>query len=913
MSDRGDGDLELSAAKRALLEQRRRQRRAARERSTSRPSRRPGDGPFPLSFGQQRMWLLDQLHPGLTAYNAGRVLRLRGPLDVGALERALTGIAGRHAALRTTLGIEDDEPVQRIGPAFAISLEPSDVTAAPDPEAAARELIVEEVRRPFDLASGVLMRARLFRLDVQDHMLAIVMHHVASDEGSKLVLFDELGVRYNAARAGRAVELPEPALRYADYAAWEREQVDGGALTGNLQWWREQLADVAAELELPYDRSRPRAFGFTGARYQETLDPAVLAGLRAVAREQGATLFMVLLSAYKALLERYARQGDVVVAVPTSGRMAPEHKGIIGMFGNTVVLRTALEGDPTFRELVSRVRETVVNAFTHEVSFEQLTRELGSDRDQSHFPIAETMFNFFENPSAEAPALDGLEVTPVDIDPGVAKINLALSVSVRADGLRLLWEYSSELFDAATGARISGHLRTVLEAVAADPSIRLSRLPLITASELRTLDELNATATEIPSLPVHELVRARAREQPDAVAVRCGGRSLTYRELDLRANRLAHALIEAGAAPGVLVGLWLDRSVDLIVAIHGVLRAGAAYVPLDPDHPRERVELMLSTAQARLLVSRSDLRDHLDAGEAIVVSVDDPRLEQRPASAPESRAGLRDLAYVIFTSGSTGRPKGVMMEHRSLVNLLTDMAVHPGLRPGETMMGVTTPAFDLSVPDLYLPLICGGTLALARPEEAADPRALARLLAETEAVVVQATPSTWRMLLDDGWLPERPMRIVVGGEAVPVAVAERLAEVMEEVWDFYGPTETCVWSTRWRVAGGLGGTVPIGRPLANTACYVVDGDGNRTPVGVPGELWIGGAGVAPRISRGIRGRRRPVRCRPVRARRSGVPNRGPCAADPGGAARVRRPARSAGQVAGLPDRARRDLAFARAP
>jgi amino acid adenylation domain-containing protein len=823
----------LSPAKRALLQARLEQRPAS-----DGPQPRPDGGPAPLSFAQQRLWLLDQLHPGLSAYNQGRALRLHGPLDVAALEMTLTELVARHEVLRTAFVMEGDAPLQRVLAAAPVRVHVADV-AAGDLE----RIAMEAINQPFDLTAGAPLRSHLLRLAPDDHVLVLVTHHIASDEGSKGVLYHELAELYNAFLAGRESPLAPLPLQYADYAVWERRRAEQGAHEAELAWWRVRLDGAPIELDLPTDRSRAPVPTYSGARLAEMVDPALLDGLRAIGRQEGATLFMVLAAAFGTLVARLSGQDDLLIGTPATGRVRPELEGLMGVFANTAILRVSIEDDPTFLELLRRTREMVAGALLHELPLDRLVEEFVPDRELARNPLFQVLFSFHENPAEDVPAMAGLEVEPVRYDPGVAKLDLSVEAAVRPDGLRLGWEYSGELFDAGSVARISAQLRTLLASVAADPAARVSELEIASPAEREALERFNATAAPIPGDCLHELFAAQAEQRADTVAVACGGRSLTYAELDERSNRLAHELRAAGVVPGTLVGLYLDRSVELFVGLLGVLKAGGAYVPLDPSYPADRLAFQVQDAQAPVVVTTLALAAEAPAGEARVVALDDPALAALPATAPAPLATPRDLAYVIYTSGSTGKPKGVMIEHRSVVNLLESMAVHPGLAAGETMVGVTTFAFDLSVPDLYLPLTTGATLVMARPDEAGDPRALAALIDDSGATVMQATPSTWRMLLDDGWTPRRGMRIVIGGEAVPADIAARLRDVMDEVWNFYGPTETTVWSTCWRV-GEVGSTVPVGTPIANTTILIADRAGNPAPAGALGELCIGGAGVA---------------------------------------------------------------------
>ncbi len=896
----------LSPAKRALLQARLAAREASRRTDAEEGLLpRAGLASAPLSYAQRRLWLLDRFHPGLAAYNVGRALRIRGALDAGALERALSEILARHAVLRSAIVLEGEVPVQRVLRHAPMSLPLARVGDANGEDV--QRLIVEEVRRPFDLAAGRLLRGRLWRLGEADHLLVLTTHHIASDEGSREVLFTELGALYEAFRDGRPSPLAALELQYGDYAAWQRGGMSDARLDAELGWWRTRLAGAPAELELPHDRPRRPVPSYEGARLTLTFDERLLDGLRELARSEGVTLFMVLLAAFQALLARLSGQDDVVVGAPISGRSRPELAPLVGLFANTLVLRCDCSGDPTFLELLGRVREAAVGAYAHqEVPFDRLVEDLAPRRDLSRHPLFQVLFNFIEQPSEQAPALAGLQVEPVEFDPGVTKFDLALVASVRGGGLRVLWEYSSELFEEGSVVALAGRFRRVLEGVVADPGVRVSRLALLSGDERRgILGRGGGVDVAVEGVCVHELVARRALSRPDAVAVRCAGDSLSYGELVRRASRVARELRGLGVAPGVLVGVYLDRSVELLVGLLGVLWAGGAYVPLDPSYPAERLGFMVEDAGVGVLLTRRGLRggvSGISGGGSVpgvlgggsapgasgdgsvpgalgggsapgasgdgsvpgalgggsapgasgggsapgsvreVVCVDDPALERHSSTVPPSLAGPGDLAYVIYTSGSTGRPKGVMIEHRNLSNLLTSMATEPGLGPRDTLLAVTTFSFDIAAFELFGPLTVGGRVVIAPDATSSDPERLLELLGEDDVTVLQATPSLWRMLIEAGLPAMANLRAVCGGEALSPELAGELLSRTPSVWNFYGPTETTVWSACWRV-GELGGVVPIGRPIANTSCYVLDGVGELVAGGVVGELYIGGEGV----------------------------------------------------------------------
>jgi len=802
---------------------------------------------LPASIAQQRVWFLDQLEPeGAAAYNVPLSRRLRGPLDTAALERALSALVARHEPLRTTFTVLDGVPHQLIGPARALELEVVDLGAESDPEARALELVEQDATTPFDLATGPLLRARLLRLAAEDHVLSLTLHHNVVDGWSAGVLNRELAELYGAFVEGREPALPELEIQYGDYAAWQREWIAEGGLDRQLEFWKQYLAGAPALLELPTDHPRPSRQSFRGAIVRTQLGPELRDAVRKLGEREGATLFMTLLTAWVVLLSRYSGQEDIVVASPIANRNRTELEGLIGYFANTIALRASLHDDPTFAELLRRVRGSSLDAFSNQdVPFEKLVEELNPERHLGHNPIAQVLFALQRTVESRT-TLPGLEQEQLRTGKTTAKFDLSLFASENADGLGLSVEYATDLFDEATAQRVLGHYVTLLEAAIADPERPVAELELLTAAERdELLRERNDTAAEYPRACLHELFATQAAARPDAPAVRSGEQRLTYGELDRRANQLAHELIALGVRRGDLVGICMERGTDLVVAMQGVLKAGAAYVPVDPGHPPQRQAFLLEDAQAPVLLTQSALRAHLPAGEARIVCLDEvaERLAAHPAQAPDIEHDPEQLAYVIYTSGSTGRPKGVEITHRSVVNLVTHMRERPGLSPGEVVVNLTTPAFDLSVPDFHLTLCCGAELVIVAREEAQDGELLARRLRECGASFVQATPTTWQLLLDAGWPGQPGMKVVAGGEALSRALVQALLERGAELWHMYGPTETTVWSSIRPLESGSG-PVPLGGPIANTSFYVLDPRGRPVPVGVAGELHIGGHGLA---------------------------------------------------------------------
>ncbi|HET8672338.1 MAG TPA: condensation domain-containing protein, partial [Thermoleophilaceae bacterium] len=658
---------QLSPAKRALLE--RRLARQAPRPSALGPIPRSDLRPAPLSFEQQRLWLLDQLTPGVAAYNVPRVLRLRGPLDVHALRLALDALLERHEPLRTRFELVDGNAVQVVSPNRGALLEVVDLTEMPrgDREREALRLAVETTARPFDLAGELLLRTQLVRLDPTDHLLALVSHHIVSDEGSRAILFDDLATLYASFRDGHPSPLAPPSLRYSDYAAWQR--AEGAPSADGLAWWRQRLSGAPPALELPADLPRPPVQTHAGARYSSRFEPDFASELRMLAQRQRSTPFMVMLTAFAVLANRLSGEDDLVIGAPVSGRNRPELERVIGCFGNTVALRLDASGDPAFAELLGRTRSTAIDAFGHQdVPFERVVRELQPERDLSRSPVFQLMFNYFDGRAGDSSAvLAGVDVEQVEIDPGVSKFDLALVVAEGHDGLIVEWEYSTDLFERGTIERLHRRFERILRAAVERPVTPISELPLLDAREEHEL--LEAGRGPRLAFPadacVHELIAATAAERPDAIAVECGDHSLTYGELERRANGLAHRLIAHGAGGGTLVGVCVERCVELPVALLAVLKTGAAYIPLDPSYPKERLRLMLEDAGAPLVLASASLAGELPSTGATLAILEDElkRAGHAAEGPPVTGVEPSDLAYVIYTSGSTGRPKGVMIEH----------------------------------------------------------------------------------------------------------------------------------------------------------------------------------------------------------------------------------------------------------
>ena len=861
MTDISQRIASLSPEKRALLEARLQRERAA---ATPVPAigKRPAAGPAPLSFAQQRLWFLDQLEPGQAHYNLPLALRLTGDLDVAALSRALDAIVGRHEALRTTFASRNGKPHQVVGAAPRIAVERRDLSTLPegDRAVALRRLLAEELARPFDLSRDGMLRAALVRETDRSHVLILMMHHIAADGWSIGILLDELAALYRAGRSGGEAEVPSLPIQYADYAVWQREWLQGGVEEKQIAYWRERLAGDLPLLALPTDRPRPTRQTFSGAQERRAMERGLADKLEALSRESGATLFMTLLAGFAVLLSRLSGQEDILIGTPMAGRNRVETEDLIGFFVNTLVLRIDLSGDPTFRELLGRVRERSLEAYAHQdLPFERLVEELQPERDLSHSPLFQVMFAF-ENYPIAFPTLPGLTAENVEFDTIVSNFDLTLDMARNEKGLAGSLEYNSDLFDRSTAGRWLGNLEVLFGGIAAAPDRRLSELPILTDSEReRLLVAWNATTAAFPSdRCLHELFEAQAARQPDAVAAESEGDRLTYGELDARANALARRLRELGVAPDVPVGICLERSLSAAVALLGVLKAGGAYVPLDPSYPAARLKFFLEDSGAPVLVTETRFAGLPGEGAWKTVLVDAVPRAERGGPAPASGVTPDNLAYIIYTSGSTGRPKGVMIPHRAVVNHACAIRRRFHLGPSDRVLQFAALSFDVAAEEIF-PTWAAGAAVLFRSGEVLGPAEFGGLLETQRPTVINLPSGFWHEWVAELERTGRPLppalRLVVAG-------SERVSSERLDWWrrharegvrwlNGYGPTEATITATLYEPAAGdlPFASVPIGRPISNVKLYVVDGHGGLCPVGAAGELWIGGAGLA----RGYRG------------------------------------------------------------
>ncbi|WP_370218919.1 amino acid adenylation domain-containing protein [Kitasatospora sp. GAS1066B] len=840
--------------------------RIRRRATADRIARRDISGPLPLSFAQQRLWFLDQLEPGGAEYLMPCALRITGTLDLDALEAALSGLVTRHEVLRTRFVADDTgQPAQLVEAPWPVSVTVHDLRTdgeLTDRQAAARELLRNAASLPFELAAGRPLRADLVRMAQDEQYLLLTVHHIASDGWSQGILARELRALYAAALTGQAAELPEPAVQYADFALWQRQWLTGTTLERQLGYWRAQLAGIEP-LELPTDHRRPARHGGSGDTVLFSVPAEVTERLKSAAASEGASLFMVLLGVFQLLLSKYSGQQDIAVGTPIAGRNRAEIEDVIGFFVNTLVLRTDLSGDPTFGELLARVKEAALGAYDHQdLPFERLVEELAPERDLSRNPLFQTML-VLQAPESSGESADGgwglagTRVEPVELKRGFAKFDLTLNLVESGDGLLAALEYRTDLFEPATMERLVGHFQTLLAGVAARPEARLSELEMLTAAERQQIVvDWNATGGDYPdTATIHSLIEERCERDPDAIALTYGESVLTYRQVNERANQLAHHLRDQGVTPDTLIAVCLDRSPDLICALLGILKAGAAFVPLDPDYPTDRITYMIEDTATPLVITHSTHAERLPSGTPLLL-VDQDWPTAAATSNPAPIATPDHLAYLIYTSGSTGRPKGVQLDHRGVVNYLHWCDLN---YPTQTDNGIGTllyssVTFDLTITALFLPLIQGQQLAIPVPaaDQSAFDAAIDLILTGTEISFLKATPSHLELLtthLEHSGKHHNIATIVAGGEDLSPTLANRILTTgtgHTVIANEYGATEGSVANVMSlnTTIDPTAGTTPVGTAITNTTAYIVDRHNHPVPIGIPGECLLGGICVA---------------------------------------------------------------------
>ncbi len=794
---------------------------------------------------------MEQLNPGVPVYNEAEAVRLIGELNIDAMERALNIIIERHDILRTTIHVKDSEPTAVVHPSWPIQFKKLDLSALAvgERQAESDRLLTDEPRRPYHLETEPGIRATLLCLGPQEHVLILMMHHIICDWSSEGVLWRELANLYRMLSRGEEVSLPPLTIQHGDYAAWQAQQNTDANFAEDLVFWEQKLRGAPQLLELPADRTRPPTVSHRGARQRFVINSTLTKALRDLGQRAETTLFSVFAAALNTLIYRYTGQEDILIGIPIADRDRMELQQLIGFLLHTQVLRTELSGDMTFRKLLARVQKAALELYLHRaVPFDQVVRKIQPERNLSYSPLFQVMLNWRDRDQLLSfIGLEGLVIESLLADSRTSKFDLTLFATDCGNEIWLEMEYSTDLFDEARIARMLGHFQTVLESVVADPDGRLAGLPLLTLAERRLmLDEWNRTEHEYPrDRMLHELIEEQVERTPDAVAVVFENRQLSYRQLNDRANRLSQHLQNLGVGPNVLVAICVERSLEMMVGLLAILKAGGAYVPLDPAFPIDRLAFMLEDCQPRVVLTLKRMQERVPIHKGQPVWIDAPLADPTPSGDQKPQWNGRrtsDLAYVLYTSGSTGKPKGVQISNRAVVNFLSAMRREPGLLPTDAMLAVTTISFDIAGLELFLPLIIGARVVIASQESTADGAQLSSMMKRHGITVMQATPVTWRLLLEAGWSGSPDLKILCGGEAWPPTLARELLPRCRSLWNMYGPTETTIWSSVKRVTPG--DTVLMGPPIPNTTFYVLDAKQQLVPIGVPGELYIGGDGLA---------------------------------------------------------------------
>jgi amino acid adenylation domain-containing protein len=805
------------------------------------------DQPLPLSYSQQRMWLMYRLAPEGTAYNMPFASRQMGPLNKPALRRTIDAICRRHEAFRTTFAMTGEGPVQTVSPFRPPHWVEVDLAQLPGEQRQreAARLVEHEANQPFDLEKGPLARFLLIAVESEDHVLVLTMHHIIGDQWSFGLIGSEFAFFYNAFCQGETPSVRPLPLQYADYAVWQRRCLTSDWLSTQSDYWQKRLAGLS-RLALPTDFPRPAMQTFNGSHCMLELPASMIERLKQFSAERNATVFMTLLACFQILLGRYSSQTDVAVGSPIANRTQSAVESIIGSFVNTLVLRADLSGNPTFEKMLERVRDTALGAYAHQdFPFDKLVETLGSNRDHSSAPLVQVLFNLANAPIGEI-NVHGLSWVPFEVETGAAQFDLSLTIETEIARKAYL-TFNTDLFERQTVERMLGQYKVLLHSALTNPKANISDLSMLTAPErIQLLQDWNRTEKDYPKFECFpQLFEGQVERTPDAVAVSMGREAVCYRDLNARANQLARYLQTFDVRAGVAVGICLERSLEMVIALMAVLKAGGAYVPLDPEYPPDRLRFMAEDAAVPIVLTSEGLSSLFDSRSCRMVCLDreQSRIAQEVDHNLSPTATTQDLAYILYTSGSTGQPKGVEIPHQALVNFLCSMQQEPGCSAQDVMVSVTTLSFDIAGLELYLPLLVGARVEIVNRVDAMDGWKLRTLCEAVQPTIMQATPATWRILIEAGWMGSDRLTVLCGGEALPPDLATALLDRTNALWNMYGPTETTIWSTIEKIEQA-DQEITIGRPIANTETYILDQFQQPVPVGVSGELYIGGQGVA---------------------------------------------------------------------
>ena len=800
-------------------------------------------GPFPASASQQRLWFLHRFDAGSPVYNMPRVWRVAGPLNMDVLADAIATLIARHESLRTNVAFKDGILVQIVAPPPISHLPLVDLNGRSDAEREMERIVDEHVRRPFDLEHDLLLRTCLVRMKRDEHVLVLVIHHLASDRWSSSIFHRELGRLYESFSSGSASDLEELPIQYSTYSEREREYLESDEARSSLDYWTTHLAEVPLLLNLPCDRPRPAIQAHKGAQHSFSIPEDLVDKMRGLSRRERVTLSTTLLAAFETLLFRSSQQTSFVIGVPVAGRSRSEFEGLVGNFVNTLPLRVDLSVDPSFAKLLRDTGRTMIDALDHQdIPVERVIEAVRPERSLSYAPVFQVMFNFTNTIEVGFQAVN-LTVSRMDVHNRASMQDLALYVAADGKRLECTFEYDVDLFDAATIDRFGDRFLTLIESAVGNPDLPVSKLEWIPASEQATLSKWNSTTHPFPSNSgVHQLIEERGRQTPDKIAVACDGQSLTYKQLDDRANRAANFLLGLGAGRDSRIAIAMERSVDMVVGLLAVLKTGAAYVPLDFSQPRVRVQSIVDDSAPSVVLTHERVAAAIDLSGCRLVLLE-TAIQKGSSDLPSAHASGADPAYLVYTSGTTGKPKGVIVPHSAVVNILESMHHRPGLTEADTLLAITPLSFDIAGLEIFLPLYAGARLEIASRPTALDPVVLSQKLVNSKATIMQATPATWRMLVESNWRGNSTLSAWCGGEALPKDLADRILDRVGSMWNLYGPTETTIWSTVSKVERG-DGAPPIGAPIANTKLHVLDAKLQPLPIDVPGELYISGAGLA---------------------------------------------------------------------
>jgi amino acid adenylation domain-containing protein len=802
---------------------------------------------YPASIIQEQFWLINRLQPDNTAYNIPSLFRLKGSLNSDFIKQSVSEITRRHEIFRTTFASENGQLQQIITdePRCAFSsILLTDLTSE-QTEEKLQSLIRREVETPFDLERGPLLRVTLYRISDDEHYLLIMMHHIITDLRSKELFSAELSFLYNALTQGKPSVLPPPEQHYKNFALWQKNWLKSKQSEAMLAYWQEHLRNHSGYLNLPTDRPRQPVQILSGEAIPFHLPRFFTESLKKFSRRNSVNIFLTLLTAYLILLFRYTSQKDIVIGVPLTNRRHDPHKDILGCFVNILPLSFTISHDLTFEDVLRQVRLEMLAAHRNqEAPYELIVKSLRPKRDPSYNPLFQAGFTF--EPPMEL-ELEGVEITAQKIHNHGTQLDLFLTLWEKEEEVHGFIEYNKELFDESTLTRLAGHYETLLQSILTKPNDLISSLPFLPKSEEnKILVEWNNTYRELPKKTyLHTLFEEQVLINPDAVALVFAGSHLTYQELNIRANQLAHHLLTLGVKPGTLVGVFMNRSLEMVVALLGILKAGGAYVPLDPNFPHDRLAYMLEDTGTSILLTQEHLSSNITHSNITKIHLDTQwdEIGTRSILNPAVPLAAEDLAYVIYTSGSTGKPKGVQIPHKAVVNFLLSMRRQPGITEKDALLAVTTLSFDISVLEIFLPLSVGAKTIIASRENATNGQQLLELLKKSATTIMQATPATWYLLLAAGWQGSNEFKVLCGGEALPQDLAQQLVKRSKNVWNLYGPTETTIWSTCCRLQENSP-EILIGRPIDNTRIYIVNQQNQLNPLGIAGELLIGGAGVS---------------------------------------------------------------------